>query len=50
MRKELYHLREDPRVQNDVAASAGPRRRLDRMREAVSRLALGPLTPERFNP
>jgi arylsulfatase A-like enzyme len=46
----LYHLREDPRERNDVAASAGSRPRLDRMREAVSRLTLGPLTPERFNP
>jgi arylsulfatase A-like enzyme len=48
--EELYHLREDPREQNDVAASAGSRPRLERMRDAVSRLTLGPLTPERFNP
>ncbi len=50
VREELYHLREDPREQNDVAASAGCRPRLERMRDAVSRLTLGPLTPERFNP
>ena len=50
VREELYHLREDPREQNDVAASAGLRPRLERMRDAVSRLTLGPLTPERFNP
>jgi arylsulfatase A-like enzyme len=49
-REELYHLRADPREQNDVAASAGSHPRLERMRDAVSRLTLGPLTPERFNP
>ncbi len=49
-REELYHLRVDPREQNDVAASASSRPRLERMRDAVSRLTLGPLAPERFNP
>jgi arylsulfatase A-like enzyme len=49
-REELYDLREDPREQHDVAASAGSRPRLERMREAVSQLTRGPLTPERFNP
>jgi arylsulfatase A-like enzyme len=50
MIEELYHLREDPREQHNVAASAGPRPRLDRMRDVLSRLTLGPLTPDRFNP
>jgi arylsulfatase A-like enzyme len=49
-REELYHLRADPREQNDVAASASSRPRLEQMRDAVSRLTLGPLKPERFNP
>ncbi len=48
--EELYHLREDPREQHNVAASAGSRPRLERMREDLSRLTLGPLTPDRFNP
>ncbi len=50
VREELYHLGEDPREQHDVAASAGARSRLDRMREFLSRMTLGPLTPDRFNP
>ena len=33
VREELYHLREDPGEQHDVAASAGSRPRLERMRE-----------------
>jgi arylsulfatase A-like enzyme len=48
--EELYHLREDPGEQRDVAASAGARSRLERMRNTLSRLTLGPLTPDRFNP
>jgi arylsulfatase A-like enzyme len=48
--EELYHLRDDPREQHDVAASASSRPRLQRMREVLSRLTLGPLTPDRFNP
>ncbi len=48
--EELYHLREDPRQQHNVADSAGSRPRLDRMRDALSRMTLGPLTPDRFNP
>jgi arylsulfatase A-like enzyme len=50
VREELYHLREDPKEQHDVAAAAGSRPRIDRMRDALSRLTRGPLTPERFNP
>jgi arylsulfatase A-like enzyme len=48
--EELYHLREDPRQQHDVAASAGSRPRLERMRDDLSRQTHGPLTPDRFNP
>ncbi len=50
VREELYHLQADPREQDNVAASAGSRPRLERMRDALSRLTLGPLTPDRFNP
>ena len=50
VREELYHLGEDPREQHDLAASAGSRSRLDRMRDVLSRMTLGPLTPDRFNP
>ncbi len=48
--EELYHLREDPREQHNIAASASSHPRLERMREVLSRLTLGPLTPNRFNP
>jgi arylsulfatase A-like enzyme len=50
VREELYHLRGDPREQHDVAASADARVRLERMRDVLLRLTLGPLTFERFNP
>jgi arylsulfatase A-like enzyme len=50
IREELYHLPDDPRQQHDVASGSGSRPRLERMRDAMSRLTLGPLTPERFNP
>jgi arylsulfatase A-like enzyme len=50
MLEELYHLSEDPRQQINVAGSASSRPRIDRMRAALSRLTLGPLTPQRFNP
>jgi arylsulfatase A-like enzyme len=49
-REELYHLRDDPREQRNIAAAPGARARLERMRGALSRLTRGPLTPERFNP
>ena len=50
VREELYHLPDDPREQKNVAASASGRPRLERMREALSGLTHGPLTPDRFNP
>jgi hypothetical protein len=50
VREELYDLREDPREQNDVAVSAGSRLRLERMREVLLRLTLGPWTLDLFNP
>jgi arylsulfatase A-like enzyme len=50
IREELYHLREDPKEQHNVAGSAGSRPRLERMRGVLSRLTRGPLTPDRFNP
>jgi arylsulfatase A-like enzyme len=48
--EELYHLPEDPGQQRNVAGSDGSRAVLERMRQAMSRLTVGPLTPERFNP
>lgn len=48
--EELYHLRDDPKEENNVAASAGTRPRLERMRQAVSSMTHGPLTTDRFNP
>ena len=50
VREELYHLREDPKEQHNLADSAGSRPRLERMRGVISRLTRGPLTPDRFNP
>ena len=50
VREELYHLREDPGEQHNVAASVGSRPRLEQMRDVLSRLTLGPLTLDRFNP
>ena len=50
VREELYHLREDPREQRDLAAAAGSRAQLERLRGVLSRLTSGPLKPERFNP
>ena len=49
-REELYHVQADPGEKDNVAAASGSRPRLERMRDALSRLTLGPLTHERFNP
>ena len=48
--EELYDLRRDPGEHNNVAPSISTRTRLEQMREILSRLTLGPLTPDRFNP
>lgn len=48
--EELYHLKDDPREQRNIAGQPSSRPRLERMRNTLSRLTLGPLTPERFNP
>jgi arylsulfatase A-like enzyme len=48
--EQLYHLPDDPREQHNVAASEGARPQLERMRQALSGLTQGPLTPDRFNP
>jgi arylsulfatase A-like enzyme len=48
--EELYQLSEDPRERRNIAGSASHRLRLESMREVLSRLTAGPLTPERFNP
>jgi arylsulfatase A-like enzyme len=48
--EELYHLRVDPREQHNVVGSVSSSPRLERMRADLSRLTIGPLTPDRFNP
>ena len=48
--EELYHLREDAREQNNVVAFPASRPRLEQMRDILSRLTVGPLTLDRFNP
>jgi arylsulfatase A-like enzyme len=50
VKEELYHLRDDPREQRNIAASPETRARLEQMRGQLSRLTDGPLTPRRFNP
>jgi arylsulfatase A-like enzyme len=49
-REELYRLREDPQQRHDLSGDPAVKPTLDRMRAALSRLADGPLTPQRFNP
>lgn len=50
LREELYHLARDPRRKQNLAGLDDSRRRLDGMRAALSRMTLGPLTPDRFPP
>ena len=50
VREELFHLRDDPNEQRNLAndPAAGPR--LEQMRGNLKKLTAGPLLPERFNP
>ncbi len=50
VREELFHLREDAQELHNRAADPAMRPILERMRQALSRLTAGPLTPRRFNP
>jgi arylsulfatase A-like enzyme len=48
-REKLFHLREDPKEQHDLAGEPFARPILEQMRAALNRLTGGPLVPERFN-
>jgi arylsulfatase A-like enzyme len=50
VREELFHLREDAREQHNRAGDPALEPVLERMRAALGRLTVGPLTPQRFNP
>jgi hypothetical protein len=45
----LFHLRDDGQEQHNLAGDAAAQPMLDRMRQALSGLTGGPLTPGRFN-
>ena len=49
VREELFHLRDDGQELHDLAGDAATRPILERMRQGLSHLTGGPLTPERFN-
>ena len=49
VREELFHLRDDRQELHDLASDAAMRPVLERMRQTLSHLTGGPLTPERFN-
>ena len=49
VREELFHLREDPNEQRNLAGDPAARATLEQMRAALDRLTRGPLLPERFN-
>jgi arylsulfatase A-like enzyme len=48
--EELFHVREDAQEKRNLAGDPASRPVLERMREALSQLTGGPLTPRRFNP
>jgi hypothetical protein len=48
--EELFHVREDAREQHNLVDDPASRPVLQRMREALSQLTAGPLTPRRFKP
>jgi arylsulfatase A-like enzyme len=50
VREELFHLREDAQELHNRALDPAVQRILVRMRQALSRLTAGPLTPQRFPP
>jgi arylsulfatase A-like enzyme len=49
-REELFNVREDAREQLNLAEDPAMRPTLERLRNALSRLTAGPLTPRRFRP
>jgi arylsulfatase A-like enzyme len=48
-REMLFHLREDPKEQRDLAGDPAVQLSLEKMRTALYRLTGGPLLPERFS-
>jgi hypothetical protein len=48
-REKLFHLREDPKEQHDLAGDPGAQTTLTQMRAALDRLTGGPLLRERFS-
>jgi arylsulfatase A-like enzyme len=50
VREELFHLREDAQEQHNLAHDPAMQPRLQRMREALSRLMARPSMPQRDNP
>jgi arylsulfatase A-like enzyme len=49
VREELFHLREDPSEQHNLAGDPAAQSTLQQMRAALHRLTGGPLLPERFS-
>jgi hypothetical protein len=49
LREELFHLRQDPKEQHNLAGDPDAQRTLRQMRDALGRLTGGPLLPGRFN-
>jgi arylsulfatase A-like enzyme len=49
VREELFHLREDPKEQHNLAGDPTAQAALQQMRAALDRLTGGPLLPERFS-
>jgi arylsulfatase A-like enzyme len=47
--EELFHLRQDPKEQHNLAGDPAAQTTLQQMRAALDRLTGGPLLPERFN-
>ncbi len=48
-REQLFHVREDPKEEHNLAGDPSAQTMLQRMREELERLIGGPLVPERFN-
>jgi arylsulfatase A-like enzyme len=49
VREELYHLREDPKEQRNLASDPAVQPTLRQLRAALDRLTGGPLLPQRFS-
>ncbi|HZW33671.1 MAG TPA: sulfatase [Isosphaeraceae bacterium] len=50
VREELFHLHNDPRETHNLTADPALLPRLEQMRETLSQLTAGPLTPRRYHP